>query len=71
MQIITQSPFLKYKIFLPLNKVNFTITRTEEISLLKKSSFLISILKKGMPFLTSNFEKYFPFFLKGDDALYL
>lgn len=39
----------------------------------KESSlfFLISILKKGMPFLTSNFEKYFPFFLKGGNALYL
>ena len=71
MQIITQSPFLKYKIFLPLNKMNFTITRTEEISLLKTLPFfLISVLKKGMPFLTSNFEKYFPLFLKGDNALY-
>ena len=52
--------------------MNFTITRTEEISLLKNLPFfLISIFKKGMPFLTSNFEKYFPFFLKGGNALYL
>ena len=51
--------------------MNFTITRTEEISLLKTLPFLlISILKNGMPFLTSNFEKYFPLFLKGDNALY-
>lgn len=71
MQTITQSPFLKYKIFLPLNKTSFTITRAEEIPLLKTLPlFLTSILKKGMPFLTSNFEKYFPLFLKGDNALY-
>lgn len=66
MSIVNQSPFLKYTIFFRVKQNKLYNNEYKGKHFLKRIFlFLISLLKKGVSFLTFNFEKYFQIFSKG------